>query len=238
MQGLRCPQCSSPTVTGQRFCGRCGYALNIDCPRCGTFISAGDKFCENCGASVGEGLTLQPGTIQQNWSHAQAPYTQRQPFPPPQPSYATPPLYQPQAVVLPLPKGKFRIAAVLILIASILLIVSPSLVWFKAYFLSAKGSDLGDVSSLLGLIGTSLYARGEYFIVLGVVALIMVIISFFVLKGRKLIAAIIGIAATICILLGIEATVKLLDEATSMGEGLFLMFGSSLLMFIASFKLP
>jgi hypothetical protein len=104
--------------------------------------------------------------------------------------------------------------------------------------IEVKGSDLGDVSSLLSMVGTSLLARGEYIIVLGALALILTIVSFFVLKGRKSIAAIIGIAAVICLLIGAEATVKLMDESTALGEGIFLMFGSSLLLFIGSFKLP
>jgi hypothetical protein len=104
--------------------------------------------------------------------------------------------------------------------------------------MAIKGSELGDLSSLLSFAGTSLLARGEYVIVLGALVLILTIVSFFVLKGRKLIAAIIGIAAVICLLIGAEATIKLMDEGTSFGEGIFLMFGSSLLLFIGAFKLP
>jgi hypothetical protein len=240
VQALRCPRCSSPTVAGQRFCGSCGYALSTDCPRCGTFINPGDRFCENCGISFITGIAPQsvkaneyPSSNQQQSANFSQPFQT-------QPRYMQASLEQqaqPLAVVT-VPKGKFRVAAILLLIASIILIVSPSMVWFRAPFIAAKGSDLGDVSSLLGLLGISLYAKGEYFVVLGVIALILTIVSFFVVKGRKLIAAIIGIAAVICLLLGIEATVKLLDQVTSMGEGIFLMFGSSLLMFIASFKLP
>jgi len=237
-QALVCPSCGQPIVAGQRFCGICGAALSLNCLRCGAHINPGAKFCENCGSAIGAAIPQQPGNIQQQpgWGQQQYPYAQ--PSPMTQPGYVAPASYQAQAVVQALPKGKFRVASILLLIASIILIVSPSLVWFKAYFLSAKGSDLGDISSLLGLVGISFIARGEYFVVLGAIALILTIVSFFVLKRRKLIAAIIGISAAICILLGIEATVKLLDEATSMGEGIFLMFGSALLLLIGSFKLP
>jgi len=128
-----------------------------------------------------------------------------------------------------------------------MLIVSPSLVWFRSQStvfgmrmpsIAVKGSELGDVSSLLSMVGTTLIARGEYIIVLGALALILTSLSFFVLKGRRSIAAIIGIVAIICLLIGIEATLKLMDQSTSLGEGIFLMFGSSLLLLIGSFKLP
>lgn len=104
--------------------------------------------------------------------------------------------------------------------------------------IEVKGSDLGDVSSLLSMVGTSLLARGEYIMVFGALALILTIVSFFVLSGRKSIAAIIGIAAVICLLIGAEASIKLMDESTTLGEGIFLMFGSSLILLVGSFKLP
>jgi len=235
-QAFGCPRCGLPTAAGQRFCGACGFALTTDCPRCGTFISPGDRFCENCGAAVSAGLPQQPARNPQQ----AVPVNQ-------QPAYFPPAPQSQQSLAGQINKSTFRVASVLLLIASIMLIVSPSLVWFRSqttvYGISmpaieVKGSDLGDVSSLLSMVGTSLLARGEYIIVLGALALILTIVSFFVLKGRKSIAAIIGIAAVICLLIGAEATVKLMDESTALGEGIFLMFGSSLLLFIGSFKLP
>lgn len=235
-QALGCPRCGSPTAADQRFCGSCGFALSTNCPRCGTYVSPGDRFCENCGAAVSAGLPQKPA-----WSPQQAvPVNQ-------QPAYFSPSPQSQQSLARPIRKSTFRVASVLLLIASIILIVSPSLVWFRSQVtvfgitmpaIEVKGSDLGDVSSLLSMVGTSLLARGEYIIVLGTLALILTIVSFFVLKGRKLIAAIIGIAAVICLVIGAEATIKLMDEGASFGEGIFLMFGSSLMMLIGSFKLP
>lgn len=235
-QAFGCPRCGSPTASGQRFCGSCGFALSTNCPRCGTYVSPGDRFCESCGAAVSAGLPQQPA-----WSPQQAvPVNQ-------QPAYVPPLPQSQQPLAGPIRKSTFRVASVLLLIASIILIVSPSLVWFRSKVtvfgismpaIAVKGSELGDVSSLLSMVGTSLLARGEYVVVLGALALILTIVSFFILKGRKLIAAIIGIAAVICLLIGAEATVKLMDEGTTFGEGIFLMFGSSLLLFIGSFKLP
>lgn len=244
-QVFGCPRCGFPTTAGQRFCGRCGCALSTDCPRCGTFISPGERFCENCGAAAITGPPQQqifsPPQVIQRGSQTGYPTTEYSTtYPPVQSANAT-------SLAVSVPKSTSRVSAVLLLIASIMLIVSPSLVWFRSQTtvlglsmpaIAVKGSELGDVSSLLSFVGTSLIARGEYIIVLGAVALILTIISFFVLKGRKMIAAIIGVAAVICILLGVEATMKLMDASTTLSEGIFLMFGSALLLLIGSFKLP
>jgi len=246
-QAFGCSRCGSLAAAGQRFCGGCGLPLSANCPRCGTYVSPVDRFCENCGSAIGAAIPQQPGNIQQQpgWGQQQYPYTQ--PSPMTQPGYVAPASYQAQAAVQALPKGKLSVASLLLLIASIMLIVSPSLVWFRSQTtvfgmrmpsIAVKGSELGDVSSLLSMVGTSLLARGEYIIVLGALALILTIVSFFVLKGRRSIAAIIGIAAVICLLIGIEATLKLMDKSTSLGEGIFLMAGSSLILLIGSFKLP
>jgi hypothetical protein len=236
-QAFGCPRCGLPTAAGQGFCGNCGFALSTNCPRCGAYVSPGDRFCENCGASVctvimpGQSVPNPPQTVPVTQQHQYTPIS----------------LQHQASVAVPVRKSTFRVASVFLLIASIMLMVSPSLVWFRAKTtlfgismpaISVKGSELGDVSSLLNMIGTSLLARGEYIIVLGALVLILTIISFFVLKGRKLIAAIIGIAAVVCLLIGTEATMKLMDESTALGEGIFLMFGSSLILLIGSFKLP
>jgi hypothetical protein len=235
-QAFGCPRCDSPIAAGQRFCGSCGFALSTNCPRCGAYVSPGDRFCENCGAAAGAGPPQQPVRSPQQ----AVPVNQ-------QTGYFPPASQSQQSLAVPIRKSTFRVASVLLLIASIILIVSPSLVWFRSQTtvfgismpaIEVKGSDLGDVSSLLSMVGTSLLARGEYVMVLGALALILTIVSFFVLKGRKLIAAIIGIAAVICLLIGAEATIRLMDEGASFGEGIFLMFGSSLMMLIGSFKLP
>ena len=247
-QAFGCPSCGSPTAAGQRFCGNCGFVLSRDCPRCGTYVSPGDRFCENCGAAASAGLPQQParGTQQAGPNKQQPVYASPAPGIT-QTGYAAPsPQSQPLSAGA-VPKSTFRVASVLLLIASIMLIVSPSLVWFRSQVtvygtpmpaIAIKGSELGDVSSLLSMVGTSLLARGEYVVALGALALILTIVSFFVLKGRRSIAAIIGIAAVICLLIGAEASIKLMDEGTSFGEGIFLMAGSSLILLIGSFKLP
>jgi len=236
-QAFVCPSCGSPTAPGQRFCGSCGAQLSTNCPHCGTYVSPGFRFCGNCGAAVSGGIPQQPA-----WSQQQAGRGKQQPgYPPPAPQQAQP------LSVGAVPRGKFSIASVLLLVASIILIVSPSLVWFRAEttlfgmsmpLMAVKGSELGDLSSLMRIGGESLFARGEYVIVLGALALVLTIVSFFVLRGRKLIAALIGIAAVVCLLIGIEPTIKLMEEGVSLGEGIYLLFGSSLLLLIGTFKLP
>ncbi|HEX6268953.1 MAG TPA: zinc ribbon domain-containing protein [Anaerolineales bacterium] len=47
---LKCQQCEAPIQTGQRFCAKCGSAINKElCPSCGKKIRAGDRFCSSCG---------------------------------------------------------------------------------------------------------------------------------------------------------------------------------------------
>lgn len=61
----RCPNCGSPTVPGQRFCGGCGTQLSTVCPYCGTAVNPGFRFCPNCGAAVGGGMPQQPSGMPQ-----------------------------------------------------------------------------------------------------------------------------------------------------------------------------
>ena len=57
----RCPNCGSPIVPGQRFCGGCGAQLSLACPQCRITVSPGTRFCPNCGATLGGGTPQQPG---------------------------------------------------------------------------------------------------------------------------------------------------------------------------------
>lgn len=51
--GLRCQECESPIQAGQRFCSKCGSAVNHDlCASCGKTIQAGDLFCSSCGNKI------------------------------------------------------------------------------------------------------------------------------------------------------------------------------------------
>src|SRR4030042_259367 len=61
----RLPNCGSPTVPGQRFCGGCGAQLSLACPQCRITVSPGTRFCPNCGATLGGSAPQQPGWGQQ-----------------------------------------------------------------------------------------------------------------------------------------------------------------------------
>jgi len=61
----RCPNCGSPTVPGQRFCGGCGAQMSLSCPQCRITVSPGTRFCPNCGATLGGSMPQQPGWGQQ-----------------------------------------------------------------------------------------------------------------------------------------------------------------------------
>ena len=52
-QGSKCPHCEAPVQAGQRFCSKCGSAVNTElCPSCGKKIQAGDLFCSSCGNKI------------------------------------------------------------------------------------------------------------------------------------------------------------------------------------------
>jgi len=52
-QGLKCQHCESPVEAGQRFCSKCGSAVNNEfCPSCGKKIQASDLFCSSCGNKI------------------------------------------------------------------------------------------------------------------------------------------------------------------------------------------
>lgn len=52
-QNLKCEHCEAPVEAGQRFCSKCGSALNHElCPSCGKKIKAGDLFCSSCGNEI------------------------------------------------------------------------------------------------------------------------------------------------------------------------------------------
>jgi class 3 adenylate cyclase/predicted ATPase len=58
---MMCPQCSTESPSGQKFCGECGTALALACPSCGTVSSPGQKFCGECGARLA--AAARPGVV-------------------------------------------------------------------------------------------------------------------------------------------------------------------------------
>jgi hypothetical protein len=81
----RCPNCGSPVIPGQRFCGGCGAQLSLSCPQCRITVSPGTRFCPNCGATLGSGPTQQPGWGQPGMPPPQQPgWGQPGGMPPPQ----------------------------------------------------------------------------------------------------------------------------------------------------------
>lgn len=144
-------------------------------------------------------------------------------------------------------KGKFGMAFVLSIIASVMITVSPSLVWFREEMevfgqsfggLSVKGSELGDLAELASWTGISILARGEYAVILGAFALVLAVLCFFVPSKRKLMALLIGIIAILCLGVGLEPMLKLIGEGTMPGEGIYLLFVGSVLLLIGAFRLP
>jgi hypothetical protein len=49
----QCGHCDAPVRAGQRFCSKCGSAVNYElCPCCGKNIKADDIFCPSCGNAL------------------------------------------------------------------------------------------------------------------------------------------------------------------------------------------
>ncbi|UCH50412.1 MAG: zinc ribbon domain-containing protein [Chloroflexota bacterium] len=94
----RCPNCGSPIVPGQRFCGGCGAQLSLACPQCRITVSPGTRFCPNCGATLGGGMPQQPGWGQQaGGMPPQQPGWGQQPGTPQQPGWGQQQTWAPPA---------------------------------------------------------------------------------------------------------------------------------------------
>src|SRR4030043_2425073 len=121
----RCPNCGSPTVPGQRFCGGCGAQLSLACPQCRITVSPGTRFCPNCGATLGGSMPQQPGWGQQPGGPQQPGWGQ-QPGGPQQPGWG-----QQQTWVPPAQQGQPSSSRrpLLILVLFILLIVLGALTY-------------------------------------------------------------------------------------------------------------
>lgn len=52
-EDTKCGHCDAPVRVGQRFCSKCGSAVNNElCPSCGKNIKADDIFCPSCGNAL------------------------------------------------------------------------------------------------------------------------------------------------------------------------------------------
>jgi hypothetical protein len=52
-EDTQCGHCDAPVRVGQRFCSKCGSAVNNElCPSCGKNIKADDIFCPSCGNAL------------------------------------------------------------------------------------------------------------------------------------------------------------------------------------------
>ncbi len=48
----RCPNCSAPVRSQDKFCGSCGSPLALKCPDCGADIRSDQNFCASCGHKI------------------------------------------------------------------------------------------------------------------------------------------------------------------------------------------
>ncbi|MBI3762546.1 MAG: zinc ribbon domain-containing protein [Chloroflexi bacterium] len=49
---ITCHNCGAPAHADDKFCSKCGTALDLTCSNCGQAHVAGDKFCGKCGAAL------------------------------------------------------------------------------------------------------------------------------------------------------------------------------------------
>jgi hypothetical protein len=141
----RCPNCGSPVIPGQRFCGGCGAQLSLSCPQCRITVSPGTRFCPNCGATLG-GPTQQPGVpSQQPGMPPQQPGWGQQPgMPPQQPGWGQQP-WSP-----PAPKSQSSSSRPFLVLLLFVLLIGMGVL---AYLQTPLG---GIVKDILGISGTNI----------------------------------------------------------------------------------
>jgi hypothetical protein len=129
----RCPNCGSPVIPGQRFCGGCGAQLSLSCPQCRITVSPGTRFCPNCGATLGGGPAQQPGWGQPGMPSQQPGWGQQPGMPPQQPGWGQQPGYgQQQSWAPPAPKRQSSSSRpFLVLLLIILLLGLGGLVYWQ-----------------------------------------------------------------------------------------------------------
>jgi len=121
----RCPNCGSPVIPGQRFCGGCGAQLSLSCPQCRITVSPGTRFCPNCGTTLGGGATQQPGWGPPGGPPQQQPgYGQQPGMPPQQPGYGQQPGWgQQQTWTPPAPRSQSSSSRPLLVMLLIILLI-------------------------------------------------------------------------------------------------------------------
>jgi class 3 adenylate cyclase/tetratricopeptide (TPR) repeat protein len=50
---MQCPQCHQVVPASAKFCGDCGWRLEVLCPGCGHSNPPGGRFCSQCGKAIG-----------------------------------------------------------------------------------------------------------------------------------------------------------------------------------------
>lgn len=138
---------------------------------------------------------------------------------------------------------KVTATSVVLMVGSLLVLVSPFMTWFQekiewfgTSFSSIKinGFDLGELSDLSSAFGgESVWSRGEYALILGILALVLALVSFFLISRKKGAGLLLAIAGVLSLLVAIEPTVRILGEdGVSLGVGMYLLFVGSLLLII------
>jgi hypothetical protein len=135
----RCPNCGSPVIPGQRFCGGCGAQLSLSCPQCRITVSPGTRFCPNCGTTLGGGPTQQPGIPPQQPGWGQQPG-----MPPQQPGWG-----QQQSWAPPATKSQSSSSRPLLVLLLFILLIGMGVL---AYLQTPLG---GIVKDILGISGTT-----------------------------------------------------------------------------------
>jgi hypothetical protein len=148
----RCPNCGSPVIPGQRFCGGCGAQLSLSCPQCRITVSPGTRFCPNCGATLGGGPTQQPGMPPQQPGWGQQPgmppqqpgWGQQPGMPPQQPGWGQQPGWAP-----PAPRSQSSSSRPFLVLLLFVLLIGLGVL---AYLQTPLGSMVKDI---LGISGTT-----------------------------------------------------------------------------------
>jgi len=142
---------------------------------------------------------------------------------------------------------KITVTFFLSVIGSVFVLISPFLTWFQLKIdwfgitsssFNFNGFDLSDLSNLARLFGgDTVWSRGEYALIAGIVTLVLTFISLFLISGRKILGWLLIIGGIVSLVVAIEPTVRGLgDEGFSLGIGMYLLFIGSLLIIFSGAK--